>query len=333
MPLAPPKPPEPNTHRQTLAELRRRIESALTRTAMVDPAARGRLLAKVDGLFSDAEPVLAESLAASITSGYFAGADHSLSMLPPSLGEPTQPAMGSPPSKPPDVPSLLTPSPDDEPHFDLTSIQEAAERLARRRVMDPSDFYRLAADAKQRAFTITADLTDDSRRKLHNLLVADLDAGTSFTGFQESVMANFDRLPIAPAHLEQVYRNNVNESFSQGMEHVLDHPMVADEFPYRLYVPIHDARARPEHQALEHYGLDGTAVYFKDDPTWLTFRPPWEWSCRCGWIALSIADAARRGVREAIEWQETGMEPAHHWVTPPPFRPPVGWDRTAMEIH
>lgn len=74
------------------------------------------------------------------------------------------------------------------------------------------------------------------------------------------MLEEFDVLPLAESHLEQAYRNNVNEAFSQGMEQVLDHPLVEDAFPYRRYVRIRNARCRKEHAELEKLGLDGTAV-------------------------------------------------------------------------
>lgn len=193
--------------------------------------------------------------------------------------------------------------------------------------MAPEDFYKLGAAAKQQAFTISGDLENASLEKLRDLLGDTLQHGGSLQTFSRAAHAAFETLPISETHLEQVYRNATNESYSQGMERVLDHPIVADGFPYRLYVPIHDARARHEHRALEKLGIDGTAVYHKDDPTWLRFRPPWDWGCRCGWVAISIKTAAKMGVREAQEWLSTGVEPAHPAVNPPPFSPPASWDR------
>jgi hypothetical protein len=304
----------------------------VTRSAMT-PAGRFDLLRRFDSLLTDFEPRLADSLSASILSGYFSGAETSLAKIPVDPAQALAAAsFGAPPQKPPDLPGLLASSPDEGPRVELTALAKAAERLSQRRVLTPDDYYKLAGAAKEQAFTITADISADARDKLHRALSADLSEGTSFTGFRASVLDEFDRLPISESHLEQVYRNNVNESFSQGMDHVLNNPLVEDEFPYRLYVAIHDARARPEHRELEHLGLNGTAVYFKDDPTWMRFRPPWSWGCRCGWIPLSIADAARRGVQEAIEWQRTGIEPEHRFVPSPTFSPPAGWDRTALGV-
>lgn len=323
----------PAPYALTFAELHKKAEKVLNRfrTAPKDSAAREDLLADLDRLLIEHESLLAPTLAASIAGGYFDGANAGFSSLPPTLARLLASSSDEPPPPPNFGPGLG--SPDDEPpEVQLVALREAAERMARRRVMDSGDFYRLENGAKDTAFTITADLTDQSRRKIHELIVTALDRGPSYTEFRAHIMEEFGKLPVAESHLEQVFRNATNESFSQGQDHVLNNPMVADEFPYRLYAPIADARARPEHIALGRLGLDGTAVYHKDDPTWLRFRPPWAWGCRCGQVPLSIKDAARRGVREAEEWLATGIEPEHRWVTPPTFAPDPRWDRLAVGV-
>lgn len=239
------------------------------------------------------------------------------------LFAPPTPPLGPPP---PRGLALLYPD-DDEPIVRLTGIDRAVDRLIEREILSPEDFYRLSGAAKQQAFTISGDLTERSIGRIRDLLAENVAGGASLKAFSDAVAAEFETPPIAGHRLEQIYRNAVNESFSQGAETILDHPLAADAQPYRVYVAIHDARARPEHTALETLGLDGTAVFHKSDPTWRRFRPPWSWGCRCGWIAVGIEEAARRGVKEAQQWLETGIEPAHTWVQPPPFSPPAGWER------
>jgi hypothetical protein len=107
---------------------------------------------------------------------------------------------------------------------------------------------------------------------------------------------------------------------SDDLERTLGEPMVADAFPYRVYTAIHDARTSKPHRAMEKRGIEGTAVYFKDDPVWKLFRPPWgPRHCRCGWIHTSVETAAEIGVNEAKRWLKTGVEPAHEFVAQPSF--------------
>lgn len=255
-------------------------------------------------------------------------------------------------SLPPTVPPGLSSSPagDEEPILRLTGLDKAVENLQRRDVLRPHDFYSLEGGAKQQAFTITTDIvntsTDKFREDVFEILNEQMRANPSWEGFKDAVLDRFDTLPISRPHLEQVFRNNINEAYAQGQEAVLEHPVVEDEFPYRAYHAIRDGRVREEHEALETMGIDGTNIYHKDDPTWQRFRPPWSWNCRCAWNAITIADAARAGVREAQRWLENiedaqdaglsltdpGIEPPHPPVKAPSFSPDPKWERATVEL-
>lgn len=286
------------------------------------------MLAEFEELIRSSEPILAQTLSDAILGGWVQGAASVAGQLPP---VPPIAASG-PPGDPPSGWDLLYPSPDDDPIVILTGIDNAVSSLLERDVMSPQDFYRLGGAAKQQAFTITADLTRAAIDDVREALAETVSRGASLEEFTREVESRFDTLPISPGHLENVYRSNIQEAFSQGMERILDHPIVADGFPFRIYVPVHDARARKSHRDLETLGLDGTAVYWADDPTWIRFRPPWDFNCRCGWIPCSVETAASLGVRQAIEWLETGIEPRHQWVTPPPFSPSPSWERIAVAV-
>jgi hypothetical protein len=210
---------------------------------------------------------------------------------------------------------------------EFPALEVAIKRFWQRGILPPDVYYSLSGAAKQQAFTISGGLTDATLGRVHEMLAEHLEGPVDRAAFVKEVREKVLALPISDAHVEHVFRNAVNESYSQGMETVLEQPIVADGFPYRAYHAIHDDRVEAEHLALEKLGLNGTNVYHKDDPTWGRFRPPWRWQCRCGWVAISIRQAARLGVAEAKEWLDTGVEPIHRFVEPPPFSPPVGWDR------
>jgi hypothetical protein len=289
--------------------------------------------------------VVQQTIYDALVAGWLAGASHAMEST---TGAAT-PEAPIPQMLPPAIPPPATPVgleafyPDDEePLIRLPAIEHGIKQLQERQILESSEFYALAGAAKERAFTITADIAADSIAKVRDTIVEDLQEGTSLGSFRAKLAERLETLPISEAHLEQVYRNNVNEAFSQGMEKVLEHPQVDAAFPYRQYVAIHDARARHDHLEMEKLGLDQTAIYHSSDPTWRRFRPPFSWNCRCGWIGLSIKDAARKGVREAQEWLSnidlakkagtydglpSSVEPDHIWVKPPPFNPPPGWER------
>lgn len=278
----------------------------------------------IEALLRGHGEVVADALAESILAGWLGGANATAGLLGEDVALPPDfTGAGSPPILPPPI----TGSPDaGQPPEDFPGLARAVESLQRRKILEPAEFYELSASAKQQAFTITGDLTDQTRERIRDMLSADIEGPANRGTFTERVRREFDSLPISDAHLEHVYRNAANQAYSQGQDHVLDHPMVADAFPYRAYFAIHDTRAREEHRQMEKLGLNGTNVYHKDDPTWQRFKPPWDYNCRCGSAPLSVRDAARLGVKEAQQWLETGVEPVHEWVTPPPFAPSPSWD-------
>ncbi len=112
-----------------------------------------------------------------------------------------------------------------------------------------------------------------------------------------------------------------------GQRAVLDHPLVADEFPYLLWSATHDTRVRPEHLKMEWWGPGECAVYRRDDPMWDTLWPPASYNCRCHATPLSLEDAVSHGSHEAREWLRTGRPPiTPAWAARPyPITPPPGW--------
>lgn len=303
------------------------------------------LAKQFERLLIDTTPVVQQTIYDALVAGWLAGASHAIEgtsgaatpeapipvMLPPAI----------PPPAPPEGLAAFYPE-GEEPLVRLPSVERGIQQLQDRQILQSSEFYALAGAAKDRAFTITADITAESIAKVRDAIVEDLEEGTSLTGFREKIAERLETLPISEAHLEQIYRNNVNEAFSQGMERVLEQPQVESGFPYRQYIAIHDGRCRKEHREMEKLGLDGTNIYHFSDITWKRFRPPWSYFCRCGWNSLSIRDAARLGVKEAQQWLDnielakkagtydglpSSVEPDHFWVKPPPFSPPPGWER------
>lgn len=294
------------------------------------------LIAEIERLYLEGfQPVLESEFHRSILELWLRGADDVLDL--PGVRS-TKSSSMFPPLIPPNLLGLLFP--DDEPIVRLPAIENAARRLLERRVVSRDDFRRLSAAARQEAFTISGDLTESAIEQVRDVLAEDIREGASLRGFSNRLAERMEAEPIgiSPAHLEQVFRNADNESYSQGHEDILDHPLVADGFPYRAYWPIRDFRTRTVsnnprregHRELEFMGLNGTNIYYRKDPTWIRFRPPWSWGCRCGWGAISIEDAAAAGVQEAIEWLATGIEPNHPPVPVPPFSPPAEWER--MEL-
>lgn len=99
------------------------------------------------------------------------------------------------------------------------------------------------------------------------------------------------------------------------------HPL----FPYFSWYPVRDGRSNKLHLKLETLGLDGTCIFRCDDPffsPWFVARRLGLRPCRCDVAIATVEHAARKGVKEAIKWQETGKPPKKpKWIRPPKWNP------------
>jgi hypothetical protein len=240
-----------------------------------------------------------------------AGMDYLYRNFPPWLAKEFETTIRqTPPQKPPKPPFprfTFFDESDDALRFPLIEI--AAKRLAERNIMTRQQWEAVDKYAQERAFFITAPISTDTIDRIRNVLVYDVDEGTSRKGFEKAVSEALDGSPIGRAHLENVYRTNLQAAFRDGRETLASNPIVAAAFPYQAYDAIRDTRVRHDHLEMESLGLDGTNVFRRDDPVWDYFTPPWDYNCRCGVNLLTIDAAARAGVREAKEWLRTGKPP------------------------
>lgn len=209
-------------------------------------------------------------------------------------------------------------------------IDEASRELAEKNVMTRAQFDSLEASARQKAFTVAQVESMDTLEKIRDVMAETIKEGVDLQTFRERILTAVDEGTfMSDAHLENVFRTNVQTAFSDGQMAVLSHPFVRGGFPYAVYEAIHDDRVRHEHLALETFGIEGTNIYRIDDPVFQLFRPPFAWNCRCSWIAMTVRQAARKGIKEAQQWLETGVEPNPPAFVPmPDFRPPAGFARS-----
>ncbi len=242
---------------------------------------------------------LTDVISDSSTAGFIRGAAGVLSELPssalPAAGLAAPPVFVTPP---------LTGFPEGAgPFVRFPVVEAAAKRVAEAKIVSPGVFAGLDSEAKEQAFTITTDMADESVAKIRDLLHENIARGADRKAFIRDVDDLFgEGMPLSRAHVEQIFRNNVNVAYSDGQHRALKAPLVVGAFPYREYFATSDQRVRKEHFALESLGLDGTAVYNRLDPVWHLFRPPWSWNCRCVSTPLTVEMAAETGVKEAQQW-------------------------------
>lgn len=273
------------------------------------------------------EPLLAQHLSDTLLASWLMGFDDVAKRFPPWLvrdyeeGRINRPPPGEPP-KPPKFYPMFS----DEPRLQLTLIENAAQRLFERNILTRPVFDRVSDEIRNDAFTIAYINETETIDRMRDFLVEELHEGASLEGYRKRVEENLGSSPIAPGHLENVYRTNIQGAFRDGMATIMSDPIVNELFPYQRYSATHDARTRPEHLALEALGIDGTGVYRADDPFWDLFSPPWHYQCRCTTMPFTIEAAARFGVKEAKQWLETGRKPPLvSRLADIPFRPEPGW--------
>lgn len=236
-------------------------------------------------------------------------------------------------SRPPQPPEPMFPDrPDDPaPVARFPAIEKAANYLRNRIAYTPAEFRALDDEARDVGFTVAKTMSLASVEKVRDALAEEVENGGSLKAFRGRIAEVIEETALAPHHVEGIYRTHVARAMAYGQLSVIDHPLVSDQFPYVRRSAIHDSRVRPEHLALEHLGMtlvDGSRgpIYRTDDPVWRKYKAPWAWQCRCADLFLSVADAASYGVREAAQWQKTGVPPAYPEHVPDPgFAMPKGW--------
>lgn len=268
------------------------------------------------------EPILARILRDSLLTAWLTGAKE--------IGQQASIPMAGGPMRtpPPNMDSGLG----GEPVVRFPQIETASKWLADREAILPSEFNLLDQDARRAAFTISRVQSLESIRRIQDLLRKDLEKGGTLKEFQRDVAAELEGA-LSPWEMENLYRTENAKAMAAGQKAILDNPFVSDEFPFVEYTATHDSRTRPEHLAMERHGIQGTAIYWRDDPVIQKFWPPWGYSCRCWTIPLTVEDAAAKGILIAQEWIRTGVRPTPVFVRMPPFDLPKGWASVGNRIQ
>lgn len=316
----PPPDPPPNALRGPLAiaaELRRRLDALARR-----PLPAAELMLRARRLIARHTPLLAQSLRESILYTYLKSAGRTAR----ETGVQTPaPALGLPG---PPIPPVLRDADGQAPlgGVRFPAIEAAARALANKDLLSIDDYRALDQDARRTAWTVARVQSVEVVQRVHRAILEDVRHGGTLRGFRRQFAEDLDGV-LSPNHVETLYRTQLGQVAAAGQRFVLDHPLVADEFPYLLWTAVHDSRVRPDHLAMEKHGPGGIAVYRRDDPMWETLWPPASYNCRCHAIPLSIEDAARHGSAEARAWLRTGRPPiTPAWAARPyPITPPDGW--------
>lgn len=183
------------------------------------------------------------------------------------------------------------------------SFTEALAAAKRRRVVLPGEFYgRLQGQARAAAFTVSRLAQVRQIEAIRRSLEADLKAGGDFEAWRARVLADPRFGHLTPAHLETVYRTNIQAHHAAGRAvSILAHEKAR---PFLLYSAILDTRVRPEHAAL--HGL----ILPVGHPFWRTHMPPLGFNCRCQVIGLSKRQAEARIAAARAKGKAVDVAPA-----------------------
>lgn len=180
--------------------------------------------------------------------------------------------------------------------FEPKPAIEAARSFARKVALPEDAVERLSEEAKPLAFRMAGIHKALLIQRVRDIMERAIRDGTDFRDVRLRLLEAFDSEGVpAPAlhRLRLTFQQNAMEAYNDARRVMLDDPAVTSAFPFRQYLTVSpgSASVRPTHAAL--HGL----VFRWDDPFWDEHTPPWEFGCRCTFVALTAGQVKRMGVK------------------------------------
>ncbi len=187
-----------------------------------------------------------------------------------------------------------------ESDFRPKPFTEAEGAFRKKAALTSDQFDLLKVEQRRRAFRIIDVNNAQLVQNIRDLLEKSIKDGETFPDFRRRVIALFDTEGIPrPAlnRLRLAFMQNTLQAYSDQRRSVFDRPEIVAAFPFRQYLTSNDRRVRETHAA-----LDGKVLPW-NDPFWDRFTPPWDYGCRCTFIALTAGQVARSRV---VVWTWSG---------------------------
>lgn len=201
-------------------------------------------------------------------------------------------------------------------------VRGAVADLRERHLVTRPEYDALSREAKRRAFTLAGTETERALQSVRDVLAEAVEEGLSWRQARARLRAE----ALDGLLTENAVRTNVTRAYSAGMDRVLDEPQVDEAYPFEEAVVTDDSRLSDLCDTIRRSGLQGTAIFYRKDPVYLHFKSPRHWQCRCARRPMSVEDAARRGIRAARRWLQTGVPPLGELFVPwPDAELPKGW--------
>lgn len=187
--------------------------------------------------------------------------------------------------------------------FDLLTdegfvFKEAAEFFGEKIPLKPSEFYKLADEYRNKAFTVSGYSKIQVLNKFHDELLKAIKEGTTMRDFKNNMnefLEGKGYKGITNFQADNIFRMNIQTSYQVGHYKQMTSPEVLRLRPYWEYDAVGDKHTRPSHLA-----MDGR-VFRAEDPIWDTWYPPNGFRCRCGVKTLSARQVRDRGLTVETE--------------------------------
>lgn len=181
--------------------------------------------------------------------------------------------------------------------FSPKRFDEVAKKFADRAPLTSEQFDQLSVAQRAQAFRVLgvhkAQLVQQIRRRL----AAAIRDGTSYVDFRRSVAKLFATAKIPSPSLgtlKLAFRQNVMTAHNDARRAVLDRSDIRTTFPFRQYITVGDGTPGVRNVREAHARLHNK-VFRSNDRFWDRFTPPWEFNCRCTFIALTEKQFRRSG--------------------------------------
>lgn len=193
-------------------------------------------------------------------------------------------------------------------------VSAAVRHLEGLRPMLDWVFESVAPATRKQAFTVTGIAIQKALESVQKSLVKALEQGQSFPTWYEVARKALATGPVGISRAQAIYRFNGSQAFHNGQERVMNDPIVGNRFPYIFVHTIRDSRISEPCRIMGKSGLRGhggrrTACFRRDDPAYIRNRTPRHINCRCKDSPMTVSQAAKLGIREAVQWELTGETP------------------------
>lgn len=175
-------------------------------------------------------------------------------------------------------------------------FEEAVQYLLEKKPMTKEEFDQLEAEAQDRAFTVARVQKLDLLQEVLDDLTQAAQEGMTL----EEFISSHRDLGLTDAHLENVYRTNLQSAFGAGKFAQLTDSLISRAVWGWRYKTVEDDRVRPGHAA-----LDGAT--FALGQHWEVF-PPWGFNCRCASEIITNREARAGGIESLAELPPETMD-------------------------